>query len=322
MKKVVYPINIRRSDFNTTNLHDRTPYMIIDDVLVIDESWWKTLTKYIKNLLIQRLKEHFIGKHIPSNYLFRIDGVEIPHKIQKDPRLTIVYQTYQDGYDYQLWHHVAPPGVKMIKLSLATKDALYNKNIKDLSEIKSQLEEVLDGKQQYFVRTSSTSGKNEKYVEPFNDPNRVLTHLLSVKEFALREFGRPEKDTFIIFVPWNLDIDSRTEFRLFVVNRKLTCASPQKWWECHNYTEEELNIIENNIIHNRIYKESPYETFVADVYVDLDKKICNLIELNCFGDHSGAGSSLFNWETDHDIMYGLVDELPEFRYLSVISYSI
>lgn len=28
------------------------------------------------------------------------------------------------------------------------------------------------------------------------------------------------------------------------------------------------------------------------------------LELNCFGDHSGAGSALFNWEADRDVLYG------------------
>lgn len=143
---------------------------------------------------------------------------------------------------------------------------------------------------------------------------------MSVKEFDLREFNQGDKDTYIILVPWNPKIDSRNKFRLFVVNRKLSCCSPQKWWECHNYTDDELMVIENSIIGCDIYEDSPYETFVADVYVDFEEKVCKLIELNCHGDHSGAGLSLFNWISDRDLLYGKSPyKLPEMRYLSVIS---
>ena len=315
MKKVSYPLNINKNDFNTNNLYENNPYKIdSDNVLVIDDSWWDTLTPGIKDMLHQRLKDPF-----------KIEKVSLPQTgYQSDKRLSIVHQTFQDGHDFHVWYgktKCAPPNVLMIKLSEETKKALCTKDVNNLTELKTYLDKVCDGKQKYFVRTSSTSGKNEIPVSSFTDPDKIISHLLTVKEFVHREFERVEKDTYIILVPWNPLIDSRTEFRLFVVNRKLTCASPQKWWECHNYTSDELSIIENALLKSSLYQDSPYDSFVADVYVDMDKQTCNLIEINCFGDHSGAGSSLFNWEEDHDLLYGKYQE-PELRFLSVFSYAL
>tara|TARA_R110001599_G_scaffold91574_1_gene240561 strand:+ start:2005 stop:2157 length:153 start_codon:yes stop_codon:yes gene_type:complete len=45
---------------------------------------------------------------------------------------------------------------------------------------------------------------------------------------------------------------------------------------------------------------------------------CHLIELNPFGAHSPAGSSMFNWIQDRDILYGNVP--AELRYLSAINF--
>ena len=140
---------------------------------------------------------------------------------------------------------------------------------------------------------------------------------MEVKEFQHRDFAIQGKDTYIIIRPWNDKINARNEFRLFVVNRKITGASPQKWAQCHNYTEDELDIVEECILNADLLRFSPYDTFVADVYIDFETKKCHLIEFNCFGDHSGAGSSLFNWHTDRNILYGLSQ--PEIRFLSPIN---
>ena len=311
MKRVCYPINIDRSLFNTNNIHQYDPYMIDEnDILIIDKSWWKTLSDYAKELMTSRLK----------NYSFKIvPNVPTPHDVKSDDdrRLIIVYQTYQDSFDYHVWGRViCPPGVKMIRVLDSEKKFFINKDLYGLDNLKSRISENLDGKE-YFLRTSSTSGKNDKYVRPFTNAEDILSHLFSVKEFYYREFNL-DKETYLILIPWNSNITARNEFRIFVQDRKICGASPQKWWECHNYTEDELDIIESTILDAKILKQSPYDTFIADVYIDFDKKICNLIEINCTGSHSGAGSSLFNWLHDTEILSGL--NPPELRYISLTSY--
>ena len=145
MQRTPYPTNIRKSDFNNNNLHHRDPYIIDNDgVLAICENWWHSLSQYTKDLIKQRICEPF-----------RIQYVPVPHAVQSDRRLTDVYQSYQDGYDYQVWYDVNlfnnMGDVKMIKLSVAMKKhlALNNGNTYESMELIKQLDDMLDGKQ-YF----------------------------------------------------------------------------------------------------------------------------------------------------------------------------
>lgn len=71
-------------------------------------------------------------------------------------------------------------------------------------------------------------------------------------------------------------------------------------------------------MNTKILKQSPYDTFVADIYINFEEKTCNLIELNCTHSHSGCGSSLFNWVIDSEILHGL--KQSELRYISLTSY--
>jgi uncharacterized protein len=315
MRRIALPLNINRAEFNINNLHENDPYMIDPSGnLVLDTSWWNGLTQYIRDLLKPRLDEKYI-----------FDDIKIPHEIQYDPRLAMVHRSFHQGYDYNVWYNetpCAPQGVQMIKLTDAEKQALHLKDRDGSETLRHRISEVLNNNPgiHYFIRTSSTSGKNEKSIKSYDRSDDIVEHLIDCEEFDLREFSHSDKPTHIIMVPWNPWINQRNEFRIFVVKRKLSCCSPQRWWESHDYTEDELTIIENAILGSEIYKDSPYETFVADVYVDFEEKECRLIELNCFGDYSGAGSSLFNWRTDRDLLYGKSSyKLPEFRYLSVIS---
>lgn len=79
MKKVGLPLNIHSSDYNN-NIHENDPYMINENnELIIDTNWWTMLTEYTKILLKNRL------------LLWKLADVPIPHQIQKDNRLTIIY---------------------------------------------------------------------------------------------------------------------------------------------------------------------------------------------------------------------------------------
>lgn len=105
-------------------------------------------------------------------------------------------------------------------------------------------------------------------------------------------------------IPWNDKIDCRCEFRIFVVNKRITAASPQRFWDLHQYSSEELEAFEKAFeeAHKSFISDVPFATFVADVYVDVDSATCYLIELNPFGAHCGAGASFFNWIDDYNIL--------------------
>jgi len=321
IKRKPIPTNINPLDYNNNNLHEYDPYILTEDnTLIIDEEWYLSLTDYIKSLINNRLS----GKYI-------LGKVNIPHIEQKldctDRLLTTVYQAYLEGFDYNVWYNPdipnGPKNVKLIKMSNKIKEHFLNKDVTDFDDLitfKNNIQLCLEPNKDYFIRLSSTSGKNEKSIRPFNDVNKIIKHLMSVKLFEEQEYSQ-DKETYLIISPWNNIIDPRCEFRIFVVNNRITAASPQRYWELHQHSSEELESFEhalNNI--SFIGNNIPYHTFVADVFIDVETSICHLIELNPFGAHCGAGSSLFNWYTDYDILYGLTKDAPELRYLSAINY--
>ncbi len=324
IKRVPILPNINKSEYNNNNLHEYAPYVIKDNKLVIDKSWYESLTQYTQDLIKARTK------------VFSLEHISIPHEYQKDTPeklLAKVYQSYIDGFDYHVWYSNeipdGPKDVQMIHIPDVTKKALsraYKSNQpisdKNIIALLDKIENHMQPNEQYFVRLSGTSGKNEKSVEPFDNARMIIRHLVSVKLFVEQEYNQ-DKETYLILIPWNETIDSRCELRIFVVDNQLTAASTQKWWELQQYSEEELDAIEYALMNIGFIGYIPYTTFVADVYIDVNTKTCHLIELNPFGAASGAGSSLFNWEKDYDLLYGINHDKNkeiELRYLSIIEY--
>lgn len=309
------PLYVRFENYNTNNEHAYDPYFVSDNGrLIIDKTWWHShLSDFMRDQ---------INRDVPS---FDLEDVVTPHEYSPQDvtgMLTIVYRAYMDGFDYHRWfsHDIpnGPKGVVMIPLDSETKRILSTRNIEDegLGRLREQLQTFCDGRE-IFMRLSATSGKNEKAVRPFKSPDEIIKHLMSVEEYRAREYSR-EKETVLVLVPWNDIIDPRCEMRIFVVNEKLTAASPQRYWELHQHTSEELEAFENALNNIAFLNKVPYKTFVADVYIDVKTSVCHLIELNPFGAHSPAGSSFFNWIDDYDILYGKAP--AEFRYLSAINY--
>lgn len=321
IKRTPLPFNIKYEDYNNNNLHEYAPYIIRDDKIIIDQSWFSSLTSYIQRIIRTRLKEEF-----------QLELLQIPHEYQPThPKLSTVYQAYIDGFDYHVWYSPyipnGPQQVKLIHLSDMTKKVLldiYEKKRpnydKNLEKLHKKLRKHMMPNTEYFIRLSSTSGKNEKAVKPFTKPTDIIDHITSVKQFVVQEYSR-DKDTYLVLIPW-MDInnfDTNYEFRIFVHNRKLTAASPQKYWELRQFSQEELEVIEEALLNIPFINYSPYDSFVADVYVDVNTRKCHLIEFNPFGPASGAGASLFNWREDYDQLHSNKN-VTELRYLSAISY--
>lgn len=239
LKRKPIPLDFDTSTCNNHNLHEYDPYMIFDGNLVIDEDWWNSLTDYIKDLIKMKLSDKFqLGKII------------VPHVFQPETPekfLTTVYQSYLDGFDYNVWYHPdipnGPQNVKLIRIPTETKKSLINENFSELVNLQDDIRKQMLPDTPYFVRLSSTSGKNEQPIKPFVDPYSIIEHLVSVNLFSEQEYKR-DKESYIILIPWNETINPRHEFRIFVVNRKLTAASPQRYWELHQHSQEELEAFE------------------------------------------------------------------------------
>jgi predicted ester cyclase len=248
--------------------------------------------------------------------------VDIPHQRQDHPNLIDVYQAYLDGFDYQVWYDASnssmPQNVQMIEIDAYIK-SLFVKRERIPTSFADQIAAMIKPNTNYFVRLSSTSGKNERQVVKYSNADDIVRFLQTCTIFQGREFKR-EKPTWLILIRWNDDISASNEFRIFVVARKLTAASPQRWWESHNYSQKRLEKFES-ILTGATFRDFLetvcYSSFVADVYLDTKSRSCRLIELNPFGAHSGAGASLFHWLNDYDQLHHA--SIPEMRYLSVLN---
>lgn len=318
---VSFPVN--KSDYNNNNLHEYDPYILRNDKIVIDKTWWNSLTDYIRNRISCKID-------------FELDDLIIPHPIQKDNKckmLKIMYQSYFDGFDYNIWYrHDIPNGPKNVRMVLISNNIKMilktmfmtgtNNKSEELLEFKNQIDKIMVGNVPYFVRLSSTSGKNENSLKPLYNSDQVIKHITSNKLFVFQEYDILDKDSYVIMMPWNTIIDERYEFRIFVVNGKLTAISIQKWFDIIQHTQEELKIFKHALSNIKFLDSFETKTFVADIYVDMETKECHLIEVNPFGAHCGAGSSLFNWIEDYDILHGNNGDNHkiQLRYLSCIKY--
>lgn len=330
VRKPIYPdaSNI----CNNRNIHEYTPYIIDNEGNgVIDECWYMSLTPYCRFLISQRTNNNFIVKNI-----------DIPHEFQFDNEnkfLSIMYKCYIDSFDYNIWYsHLVdnnimdiPEGVNMFKINDELKQLfvnMYDDNkqiVEYMDNIHIQnlimgISKSIEHGKKYFIRMGSTSGKNEKYVREFDNAIDIVTHISSVKLFVDQEFKRINKETYLILMPWNNNIEPKWEFRIFVVNNKLVAVSQQNSKDLYTYTSKELKKIEFALNNIKFINNGLYNTYVGDVYVDIDNNVCRLIELNPFGASSGAGAALFNWIVDYDLLHGKKDCNPEFRYLSIINY--
>ena len=345
----IYP-DIDKTKHNNGNLHEYDPYMITPNGNIIDTKWFESLTRSNKSI-------------ITIKNTFQLGNVAVPHEYQTDGPdnfLKNVHLSYLDSFDYHVWFKFekqqiknGPTNVKMLPINDKLKSILlsmyHNQPLNDssdnlfLDKFKSDIDNIIKNNSGYFVRLSSTSGKNEKSLNPLFTVNDIIKRLTSIKLFVEKEYLR-NKDTFLIIMPWNYKIDLRYEFRIFVieptnllsqifdppchklvasskVEGKISAACPQLWYECFQYSELELEIIEHALSNIDFIDNFEHKTFIADVYIDIDEKMCHLIELNPFGAHCGAGSELFNWITDYNVLHGIGDtNKPELRYLSIINF--
>lgn len=265
---------------------------------------------------------------------YTLNRVTVPHTYNKDNDkswLLTVYTAYITAFDYnKWWTEQLCPGVKLLKVNDQLKhfivqyqtDLLSSRiNIDSADLLKTllnELKEIMIPGQEYFMKLSGTSGKNEKSLSPLTSPHDVVKRMLTVKQFYTQEYSS-SKDTFIVLVPWNDNINCRNEFRLFIVDKRIVAASPQKWWEDHHYSYQEIRNIELSLLSAGVVLNNiTYNDCVADVYIELDKGVLHIIELNPFGAFCGAGSSLFNWNKDYNQLNGFNDYC-ELRYLSTIN---
>lgn len=162
---------------------------------------------------------------------------------------------------------------------------------------------------QYFIRFDSASPKDGTVEFPITNPESLIMALITSKR-ALRSmnFGYNK----LYFMDYDPEFDSDKEIRVFVQNKKVTCISQYNCYKAGYFSKfsdgnlqiiakKIVNEIENNLI-PLISDKIKTNDFSAD-YLILEDLSFKIIELNSCGYWLSAGSCLFSWIDDREIMY-------------------
>lgn len=164
----------------------------------------------------------------------------------------------------------------------------------------------------WFIRVERVSLKNGMHgIGPYSNLKMVIESIVSSNLGHECICDRDNLENFrIYFLPWK---NISQEFRVFVYQNQITAISTQHYSEINywlaNQTVEELK---NNVV---LKINSYFETHLRDKLKDivgpnytmdialLDDNSVYFIEPNSFGANYAAGSALFNWTIDHDILH-------------------
>ena len=206
-----------------------------------------------------------------------------------------------------------------------TFSALYQDELETAVKKYSQRFNIPEGKK-WFIRTELVSLKNGQFgAGPYfgkDDLERVFKSMCSstAGHTAIPTTKLDEK-LRLYFFPW-VEFEKDLEFRGFVYKNELTCLSvqhlysPNDWCQRmaeQNKLESEIRKIQRLFYENIASKLQDLENYVVDMVLLNNGKLY-FIETNCFGMEYAAGSALYEWSKDYDLMYGNCDYF-EFRYV-------
>ena len=176
----------------------------------------------------------------------------------------------------------------------------------------------------YFVRCNRVSLKYGQHeVGPYTTFEEIIESLVTCLDTHT-----PLKETApltLFLLPWQT-IDTFKEYRIFVYQNKITAISQQRLYEVNEFLEQYADDDERNSIiekHVQIIQDTFDQTIKQQIThtqnycmdaVLLDNDTLYFIEINSFGKEYAAGSALFHWITDEDILYGRHENTIHFRY--------
>lgn len=179
-------------------------------------------------------------------------------------------------------------------------------------------EHIFDGKG-YFVRSENVSFKYGQHgVGPYYSLEQILESVCS----CIQGHKPLYEDTTCLtlyLLEW-VDIKPYNEYRVFVCNKQITAVSQQ---HLHNVYKELNNheIISKAL--NAIYEY--FEQTIKDLITNTNSYVYDFafvgehltpffIEPSSFGKEYAAGSALYHWLIDEDILYGKANNIIHFRY--------
>ena len=172
----------------------------------------------------------------------------------------------------------------------------------------------------YFARLSRCSTKGgQGGVGPFYTAKQIVTAL--VTSYRCVTALEQQEPVGLYLLPFQPHFDCDKEFRVFVPNCKLTAVSQYNEAEdCGWGTYADADLLKVvgsavDLLDEMLQKAAKLKLalpscFTLDVFCHIDQDFAvELIELNSFGAQLAAGSCLFDWVEDYDLLYGLSDTL-------------
>ena len=123
-------------------------------------------------------------------------------------------------------------------------------------------------------------------------------------------------------MPWIENFDDEKEFRVFVYQNEITSISIQNLFKINHWLNSKSNIEIELIVNSMLEyfhlnirdKLIKIENYTMDIYF-ISESEWYFIEPNGFGKAYAAGSSLFHWVNDEELLCGKTDRI-EIRYVS------
>jgi hypothetical protein len=163
-----------------------------------------------------------------------------------------------------------------------------------------------------FVKTETSSGKNDIPIKKINNIAELFERMYSVKSWSLEyeDFLKQKysESKFKFFIaPWQ---DITEEYRCFVYRRQIVSVCPQKFWECYGGFEvslDDINKLQSSFVHT--YQ---HDNYCIDVHRPFKGADLVIIETNQW---YNSGPGLFTYQELKSIPQGCV----MYKYLPVES---
>ena len=176
-----------------------------------------------------------------------------------------------------------------------------------------------------FVRTETVSLKTGMFgAGPYHELDSIFKSMVTcrVSHCPIRE---DTKEVRIYLLPWK-EINDFKEFRVFIFKGCITAISQQALYSVNALLagldrEPLLKIVAGwcrkivTFFESTIRERIRLESYTMDICLLGDNEDPYFIEINSFGKHYSAGSSLFHWILDDEILEGDGDGLIFFRYV-------
>lgn len=174
--------------------------------------------------------------------------------------------------------------------------------------------------QKYFIRTENVSLKCGQHgAGPYESMKEVIESLVTCID-GHSPLRYDMASVSLYFIPW-VTINPAAEYRVFICEGRMTAISQQ---HCYTVYPEYDRTRDVELIYRyfkrRIQPVILHQSYSIDIAVldspqplpiplvgeeeGLEDSLVYFIEINCFGKEYAAGSSLFGWIQDEDILYG------------------